>query len=154
MVKFDTVKYGWSKPAGRAAVAATYAAICVLWSPPALADEICDLAQQQYVEALAAGMQKFASKLTQTGSFSVKDEYPGNGLSVAVITFVDRGNVVFVHRVTGSKSASATIVRPGKTKSGEHGLSVALTQGSLGNCMYSVFPKDGRFVAAFRGLKR
>jgi hypothetical protein len=95
---------------------------------------------------MAAGMQKFAPKMTRTGSFVVKDEYPGNGSSAAVITFVDRGNIVFVYRVNGSKMASATTVRPGKTKSGEPGLSVALTQGSLGDCVYSVVAREGKFV--------
>ena len=64
----------------------------------ARADEVCGPDQARYVAHLVDGIQPFAAKVSRTGAFAVKEEYPGNG-EVLIIPFVDRGKPVFVHRV-------------------------------------------------------
>jgi hypothetical protein len=115
---------------------------------------MCGPTEAQYVEKLAAGMQQFAAKVTKTGSFLIKEEYPGDGTQVLIISFLDRGKTLFVHRVTGNPLATATTMRPGKIKSGEPGFSIALVQGKLGACEYSTFVHDGKFLVVARGVKR
>lgn len=129
----------------------TFTSLC---GERAWADQVCGPAEAQYVEKLAAGMQQFAPKVTKTGGFAVKEEYPGDGTEVLVVSFVDRGKSLFVHRLPGNPQATATTMRPGKTKSGEPGFVVALLQGKLGACEYSVFVHDGKFLVASRGFKR
>ena len=119
-----------------------------------MADEICSPKDAQYVEKIAAGMQQFAAKVTKTGSFAIKKEYPGNGTAFTIISFVDRGNTLFMNRVKDDADASATEMRTEKTKSGDPGFGIALVQGNLGSCTYSVFVRDTKFVVVSRGLKR
>lgn len=137
----------------RAAGLAALAGMTAFWSQPTLADEICGAAEEQYVQKIAAGMQQFAKSVTNTGSFVVNEQHPGNGTAFLLITFNDRGKVLFVHRVQASPQASATTARPGKTKAGDPGLAVSLVQGNLGSCEYAIFVRDGRFVVSSRGLK-
>jgi hypothetical protein len=120
----------------------------------ARADEVCGSpADAQYVAKIATGMQQFAPKVTKTGGFAIKEDYPGNGTAVLTISFVDRGKTLFVHRVADYKSASATVMRAGKTKGGDPGFSVALVQGKLGACVFNVFVRDAKFAVVSLGLK-
>ena len=116
------------------------------------ADQICGAAEARYVYELAAGMEQFAPKVTKTGGFAIKEEYPGDGTAFLVISFMDRGKMIFNHRVRNPLEASATI-RPHKTKGGYPGFDVALRQGHLGECEYSVVVRDAKFVVLIRGLK-
>ena len=120
----------------------------------ARADEVCGPDQARYVAHLVDGIQPFAAKVSRTGAFAVKEEYPGNGSEVLIISFVDRGKPVFVHRVRDDPGSTATTIRPGKTQSGDPGFAVELTQGSLGTCTYAAHVRDGKFVVAAKGLKR
>ncbi|MDP2028163.1 MAG: hypothetical protein Q8K12_00790 [Thiobacillus sp.] len=117
------------------------------------ADQPCGAAEAQYVDELVAGMAQFAPKVTKTGGFAITEEYPGDGTAVLVISFMDRGKMVFDHRVRNYPQASTTTIRPHKTKGGYPGFAVALGQGHLGNCEYSVAVRDAKFVVAILGLK-
>jgi len=87
------------------------------------------------------------------GGFAIKEEYPGDGTAALVISFMDRGKMVFDHRVREAPGATVTTIRPHKTKGGYPGFDVALTQGHLGNCEYSVTVRDAKFVVVIHGLK-
>lgn len=142
-----------------AAIAAAGAAVVLAGSlsvfpEPARADALCGPNEARYVDTFVAGLQPFAPRVTKTGRFAIKDEHPGNGTAVVVISFADHGKTLFVHKVAADQGASATVVTQGTTKSGDPGLSVALEQGNLGSCVYGVSVRDGRFVAVPRGLKR
>lgn len=143
-----------SVSASAAAAAVVAMGLLCLGCELALADQICgDPGDAQYVAKIAAGMQQFAPKVTKTGGFAIKEDYPGNGTAVLTISFVDRGKTLFVHRVNDYTSASATVMRAGKTKGGEPGFSVALVQGKLGACVYNVFVRDAKFAVVSLGLK-
>ena len=73
-------------------------------------DQICGPAEAQYVEKLVAGMQQFAAKVTKTGRFLINKEYPGDGTEVLVVSFVDRGKTLFVHKILGNPLAAATMI--------------------------------------------
>jgi hypothetical protein len=131
-----------------------FTALLSLFSEQANADSLCGPDEARYVDTVVAGLQQFVPKMTKTGRFSVKNEYPGNGTAFVAISFADRGKVLFQHRAAADKSASATVMTPGTTKAGDPGLSVALQQGNLGSCTYGVFVRNGKFVAVSQGLKR
>lgn len=118
----------------------------------ARADQICGPAEERYAQRLASAMQRFAARMTNTGTFLVTNEYPGTG-TIHVITFADRGKTIFVHRLSDGVEASATL-RPGKSRAGEPGIGVSIDQGHLGSCEYGVYFHDGKFVVVSRGLKR
>ena len=117
------------------------------------ADQICGAAQARYVYELAAGMEQFAPTVTKTGGFAIKEEYPGDGTAFLLISFMDRGKMIFSHRVRNDPGVSVTTIRPHKTKGGYPGFDVALGQGHLGDCEYSVVVRDAKFVVLIRGLK-
>ena len=117
------------------------------------ADQVCGATEAQYVYELVAGMEQFAPKVTKTGAFVIKEEYPGDGTAVLVISFIDSGKMIFDHRVRDASGASATTIRPHKTKDGYPGFAVALTQGHLGKCEYSVAVRDAKFEIVMYGLK-
>lgn len=116
------------------------------------ADQICGPAEARYVYELVDAMAQYAPKVTKTGSFAVKEEYPGDGTAFLIISFTDRGNMIFKHRVSNSIELSA-VIRPHKIKSDFPGLDIALTQGRLGECQYSIVVRDGKFVVLIRGFK-
>jgi len=130
-------------------IATLAVALCV----SARADQVCGAAEEQYTLKLASGLQPFASSVTKTGMFSVKDEHPGNGRTQHVITFTDHGKTIFVHRVSDGVETTSTL-RPGKSKTGEPGIGISLAQGSLGSCEYAVIFREGKFVAVSRGQKQ
>ena len=119
----------------------------------ARADEPCGPAEAQYVKKIATGMQMFAPKVTRAGGFAVKKEYPGDTTETVVISFVDHGKTLFVHRITGISALTPTEIRPGKTKGGDPGFLVVLAQGNIGECQYGMFVHDGKFVVVSRGVK-
>lgn len=118
------------------------------------ADESCGQTELRYVQAITAEMQAFAPKVTKTGRFAIKDVPSGDGTQRIAISFADRGTMIFVHRIAGDPNATTTVIRPGKTGSGAPGFTVALVQGRLGACEYSVFIRDAKFVVAPRGNHR
>ena len=134
--------------------AALLTALVPMCCEQARADEICGPSQARYAERVAAGMQQFAPRVTKTGTFAIKEEYPGNGIEILVVSFVDRGKTLFAHQVRDDAESTATTIRPGKTRGGDPGFAIALTQGSLGACEYGVFVRDGKFVVTPKGLKR
>jgi hypothetical protein len=154
----------WSRPSmlrspSVVAMAAAGTAVVLAGSLPpfceqAHADALCGPDESRYVDTVAAGLQQFVPKMTRSGRFAIKDEYPGNGSAIVVISFADHGKTLFVHRVAADKGASATVLTPGTTKGGDPGLSIALQQGNLGSCTYSVFVRDAKFTVIPRGLKR
>lgn len=119
----------------------------------ARADEPCGRNDAQYVEKIATRMQMFGPKVTKTGRFAVTHEYPGDTTSTIVISFVDQGKTLFVHRITGISELTSTEMRPGKTKDGDSGFLVILAQGNIGECQYSMFVHAGKFVVVSRGVK-
>lgn len=120
----------------------------------AWADEVCGPENVQYVEKVAAEMQQFASKVTKTGNFSIREEYPGDGTALHVISFVDHRKTFFIFRVADFPLASATIMRPSKIIGSYPGLIVLLVQGSIGSCEYNVLFRNAKFIAESTGLKR
>lgn len=137
-----------------AGTAVVLTGLLALFCEQAYADALCGPNEARYVDTVVAGLQQFAPRMTKTGRFAIKDEYPGNGTAIVAISFADHGKTLFVHRVAADKGASATVMTQGTTKAGDPGLSVALQQGNLGSCVYGVFVRDGKFVAVSRGLKR
>jgi len=69
--------FGYSS-AIAAAGAATLTGFLVLCVQPARADAMCGPEDSKYVEKIAAGLQPLAPKVTKTGAFVVKSEYPGD----------------------------------------------------------------------------
>lgn len=105
-----------------------------------------------YPKGIAAAIQKFAPKVTKTGNFVIKDEFPGEGHFI-VISFVDGGKTLFTHTTRNFELATATEIKAGKTKDGDPGFSVALVQGHLGECRYNVLFRDAKFVVIDKGFK-
>ena len=104
------------------------------------ADQICGPAEARHVYELVAGMEQFAPKVTKAGSFAIKEEYPGDGTAFLMISFMDRGKMIFNHRVGNPIEVSASI-RPHKTKGGYPGFDVALTQVAL------VMADEGKYLS-------
>lgn len=138
--------------------AASFAVLTCLVSlgcEQARADELCGLAEVRYVEKIAAGMQQFASKVTKTGGFAIKEESPGDGTQVFVVSFAERGKTTFVHRVpVVDPIVTPIVISAGRTKSGNPEFAVGLIQGNRGACDYSVFVREAKFVVASRGFVR
>jgi hypothetical protein len=120
----------------------------------AWADEMCGPSELKHVEGVAARLQPYASKVTKTGSFVVKAEYPGNATESIAVSFMDHGKPIFVHRITGIAATMPTEFRPGKTKSGDPGMLVVLSQGNIGECQYAMLLRGGKFVVMPRGYKQ
>ena len=137
-----------------AAASSSLAVLLALAFGHAQADDRCGPAELQFAQTIAAGMQPFAIKVTKTGRFAFKDEYSGDGSQRVAISFADRGKTIFVHRIAGDPNATATAMRPGRTKSGELGFTVALVQGHSGACEFDVFVSGAKFVVAPRGFAR
>lgn len=116
----------------------------------AKADELCGPEELRYPQKIAAEMQQFAPKVTRSGRFVIKEELSGDGSQRLAISFADHGKTNFVHRVSGDPMATATVMRPGKSKNGTPGFTIALVQGRLGACEYSVFVRDATFVVVPR----
>jgi hypothetical protein len=114
---------------------------------------MCGPDDSKYVEKLAADLQPFAAKVTRTGAFVVKTESPGDGTSTIVVSLVDHGKSVFVHRISAIGALVDLEMRPGKTTSGEPGLLAVLRQGNIGECQYNVLVQRGNFVVIARGYK-
>ena len=124
-----------------------------LWCENARADEPCGIDDTKYVETIATGMQQYATQVTRTGSFRVKVEYPGDTTSTLVLSFLDRGKTVFIHRIVGISAMTPTEMRPSKTVSSGPELLVRLSQGNIGECQYTMLTKNGKFVVVPRGIK-
>ena len=131
------------------------AALLSLGAEPLRADQICDPANEEagYVKKIAADMQRFAPKVTKTGIFAFKEEYPGDGTSVWIISFSDRGNNLFMYRLKVDGATELT-VEPDKSIGDGPGFMFVIRQGSLGQCRYSVSVRDAKFVVVDRGLKQ
>lgn len=122
---------------------------------PARADEICDPSNEEaaYVKKIAADMQRFAPKVTKTGTFAFKPEYPGDGTGVWAISFLDRGSSVFVHKLKYEAYRELT-VSPDKWKGSDPGFMIVIRQGALGTCRYSVAVRDAKFIVTPRGFNK
>lgn len=145
------------RPISRIVDASFAVLICLilLGYDQARADELCGPAEVRYVERIVTGMQQFAPKVTKTGGFAIKEESPGDGTQVLVISFADRGKTIFVHPVpVADPTVTPTVISPGKTKSGNPEFSVGLIQGNQGACDYSVFVREAKFVVVSRGFVR
>ena len=131
------------------------AILLALGYEPARSDEICDPTNDEaaFVKKIAADMQRFAPKVTKTGTFAFKPEYPGDGTGVGVISFSDRGNNLFVHRFKVD-ATTELIVEPDKSKGDGPGFMFVIRQGSLGECRYSVSVRDTKFIVTPRGFKK
>ena len=134
------------------ATALAITSLLSLYCNQSWADEFCGATEAQYVDELLAGMEQFALQVTRGGSFSIKVDYPGNETAVLVISFKDRGKTLFVHQAHAFPLVD-TEIRPDKTKGGYPGFVVALTQGHLGECEYSVVVHGAKFVVAKSGFK-
>jgi len=119
----------------------------------AWADAMCGPDDSKYIEKIAAGLQPFAPKVTKTGVFVVKSEYPGDGTGSILVSLVDHGKPVFFHRVSGITALVNLEMRAGKTTGGEPGLLALLGQGNLGECQYSLVVRSGKFVVSPRGFE-
>lgn len=120
------------------------------------ADQICGPAEARQVYELVAGMEQFAPRVTKTGGFAIKEEYPGDGTAFLLISFIDRGKMIFNHRVSNPIELAASI-HPHKTNGEYPGFDIALRQGRLGECEYRVVVRDSKFVVlilGFKGYKR
>ena len=51
-----------------------------------------------------------AGNVTNAGAFAIKEEYPGNGTSTLIISFVESGKKLFTHRVHLSPIAADTAI--------------------------------------------
>ena len=131
------------------------AVLLALGYESARSDEPCDPDNHEaaFVKKIAADMQLFAPKVTKTGTFAFKPEYPGDGTAVWVISFSDRGNNLFVHRLK-IEGATELTVESDKSKGDGPGFMFVIRQGSLGECRYSVSVRDTKFIVTPRGFKK
>lgn len=122
---------------------------------PARADQMCDPSNEEaaYVKKIIADMQRFAPKVTKTGTFAFKPEYPGDGTGVWAISFLDHGSSVFVHKLKYEAYRELT-VSPDKGKGSDPGFMIVIRQGSLGACRYSVAVRDAKFIVTPRGSNK
>ena len=123
----------------------------LLYCEKSWADALCGPTEAQYIDELVAGLQQFAGNVTNAGAFAIKEEYPGNGTSTLIISFVESGKKLFTHRVHLSPIAPDTAIRPTKSKDGRPGFSIALGQGRIGTCNYRVTSLDRKFEVAGGG---
>lgn len=121
---------------------------------PARADQMCDPSNEEaaYVKKIIADMQRFAPKVTKTGTFAFKPEYPGDGTGVWAISFLDHGNSVFVHKLKYEGFRELTVSQD-KGKGSDPGFMIVIKQGSLGACRYSVAVRDAKFIVTPRGFQ-
>lgn len=134
-------------------IAGVLTGLIPICSEQARADEPCGRDDYQYVERIASGMQIFASKVTKSGRFTVKEEYPGDTTETIVVSFSDHKEKLFVHKIVGISALTPTEFRPSITKGGDPGFIVILAQGNIGECQYSMFVRNERFVVIPRGVK-
>ena len=129
-------------------------AILLLFAPDHVwADRVCYSGESKYADKIAGDMQQHNSMVTKTGTFSVNEEYPGDGTELLTIAFSDRGKTLFKHQTRNDPNATATIILSAKTKAGDPAFVVALVQGKLGACEYVFVVRSGQFRVIPLGLK-
>ncbi|MDE1947127.1 MAG: hypothetical protein KGL43_13595 [Burkholderiales bacterium] len=120
----------------------------------ASSDETCGPSESQCVNSIAGDLQGFAPKMTKSGRFTVKEEYPDGAPATTVLSFLDRGQTAFTRRIAQYDNSTGTAFDPGAKKCGLPGLKVQLLQGTMGACVYYIAFRENRFRVYSSGLKQ
>lgn len=122
-------------------------AVAFLFADVAIADAICGVVEQSYIDKLTNALQPYARRVTPGGRFSAKQVY-GDGWMSIQISFSDNGRQQFAYQTARNTGGqwSGIGAKPASMKTGEPAFVFYFDQGNIGVCESGIFVKNGKFT--------